>query len=313
MSVAAAPPVVIRLAWLGAGLVIVYTGFISSADAITKLIAGGYAAPQMYAISGFIVVALSLAADRHPSQGLGLRTSRPRAMALRSAATVMAAVCFFNAFRLLAFAEVFVFIGLMPLLAGLMSGPILGEKIRPAAWVALIAGFVGVICLFPDGARGVQPGHLWAFLACGSGTFSMVMARYIGGFERNALAQVFYPNAALCLTMAVAAPFVWTPMPLTDLVWIGVYALCLFLARWSLVVALRILPAYVVTPLMNLQFVWMVALGALFFGETPSTGIFLGVAIVIGSGLYLIWDQFAPNRVSPQSELGPQAAAGLKS
>ncbi|MGV6847544.1 MAG: DMT family transporter [Marinibacterium sp.] len=283
-----------RLALVGAGLVVAYTGLISSADAITKLIAGGYAAPQMYAISGLIVVGLSLLADRHPSQRLGLRTSCPRAMAVRSAATVVAALAFFNAFRLLPFAEVFVFIGCMPLLAGLMSGPILGEPVRPAVWAALAAGFVGVLCLFPDGVAAVGAGHLWALLAAASGTLSMVMARLIGGFERNALAQVFYPNAALGLSMALALPFVWIPMPFLDLGWVAAYAALLFLARWTLVVALRMLAAYAVTPLMNLQFVWMVILGALFFGEVPAAGIYLGVAIVIGSGLYLVWDQFAP-------------------
>lgn len=283
-----------RLAWAGAGLVVLYTGFISSADAITKLIAGGYAAPQMYAISGLIVVGLSLAADRHPGQRLGLRTSCPRAMAVRSAATVVAAVAFFNAFRLLPFAEVFVFIGLMPLMAGLMSGPVLGEHVRPAVWAALAAGFVGVLCLFPDGLAAVSAGHGWAFVASVSGTLSMVMARFIGRVERNALAQVLYPNAALALSMAAALPFVWVPMPLADLGWVAAYAVVLFLARWTLVVALRMLAAYVVTPLMNLQFVWMVILGAVFFGEVPATGIYLGVAIVVGSGLFLIWDQFAP-------------------
>jgi drug/metabolite transporter (DMT)-like permease len=45
---------------------------------------------------------------------------------------------------------------------------------------------------------------------------------------------------------------------------------------------------------MNLQFVWMVAIGALGFGEVPAAGTWLGVAIVIGSGLFLVWDQFAP-------------------
>ena len=284
-----------RIAWAGAGLVVLYTGFISSADAITKLIAGGYAAPQMYALSGLMVMGLSLLADRHPSQRQGLRTTRPFAMAIRSAATVVAALAFFNAFRLLPFAEVFLFIGLMPLLAGLMSGLILGEHVRPAAWAALAAGFVGILCLFPDGLAAVSRGHGWALLASVSGTLSMVMARYIGRHESNALAQVFYPNAALAAVMALALPFVWRPMGLADLGWVAAYAGFLFLARWVLVVALRMMPAYVVTPLTNLQFVWMVILGAVFFAEVPAAGTYLGVMIVVGSGMFLLWDQMVPH------------------
>lgn len=284
-----------RAATLGAILVVVYTALISSADAITKLIAGGYAAPQLFCLSGLIVMGLSVASDRHPSQRRGLATQCPRAMALRAGATVLASVCFFYAFRYLPFAEVFLFVGLMPILAGLMSGLILDEAVRPAAWAALFAGFIGVLCLFPTGLAGVSLGHAFALGGAVTGTFSMVMARYIGRFETNALAQVFYPNMAIFVTMALALPFVWRPMPLTDLGWAAVYAVLLFGARWLLVVALRLLAAHAVTPLMNLQFVWMVIMGAVFFDEFLAPGSYLGVAIVIGSGLFLVWDQFTPD------------------
>jgi drug/metabolite transporter (DMT)-like permease len=292
-------------AGIGAGLTIIYTLLISSADAITKLIAGGYAAPQLFALSGLIVVVLCLVSNRISRNPKGLATSTPRAMAVRSGATVLAAVSFFYAFRYLPFAEVFLFIGLMPILAGLMSALILREHVRPVAWGALLAGFTGVLFLFPEGLAAVKLGHLWALSAAVFGTLSMVMARYIGRFESNALAQVLYPNLAIFAVMILALPFVWKPMPMGDLMWVAAYAALLFGARWLLVVALRLLAAYAVTPLMNLQFVWMVVLGAVFFGEYPASGTYLGVSIVIGTGLFLVWDQFAkrpirwgtPNRI----------------
>jgi len=280
----------------GALLVVAYTGLIASADGITKLLAGQYAAAQLYALSGAMVAGFCLLADRLPAQRGGFRTACPRAMALRSVATLIAAVCFFYAFRLLPFAEVFVFIGLMPLLAGAMSGLVLKEPVRPAAWIALAAGFAGVLFLLPhnDGGAHAGWGHLIAFGAVVSGTFSMTMARFIGRYESNSLAQVFYPNLTLCLAMLVLLPFVWIPMPLADVAWAAGYALLLFGARWLLVVALRLLVSYAVTPLMNLQFIWMAVIGAVFFGEFPPASTYIGGAIVIASGLYLVWDQFAP-------------------
>lgn len=284
-----------RSALIGAALVAIYTALISSADAITKFIAGGYAAPQLFFVSGAIVVGLSwLSARAKPEQG-GLRTTCPKAMAIRAGLTVVGSVAFFYAFRYLPFADVFLFIGLMPIFAGLASGPILGEHVRPGAWVALAAGFVGVLCLFPGGIAGIGFGHVIALFACLCGTLSMVIARYIGRFETNALAQVFYPNLAVFLSMGAALPFVYQPMPLTDLAWVFAYAGFLFAARWLLVISLRLLAAYAVTPLMNLQFVWMVILGAVFFGEVPASNTYLGVGIVIGSGLFLIYDQMLPD------------------
>lgn len=124
----------------------------------------------------------------------------------------------------------------------------------------------------------------------------MVLARFIGRRESNALAQVLWPNLALFAVSLIALPLVWQPMALADLVGIAGYAGLLFLARWVSVVALRLLPAYAVTPLMNLQFVWMIGLGALAFGEWPAAGTVLGATIVIASGLYLLWDQARPER-----------------
>ena len=112
-----------RPAMIGTALVVVYTLMISSADAITKLIATGYAAPQLFAASGFLVVALSWGAARIKGEGQSLRTACPRAMALRAGLTVIGSVAFFYAFRLLPLAEVFVFIGMMPIFAGLFSAP----------------------------------------------------------------------------------------------------------------------------------------------------------------------------------------------
>ena len=281
-----------RGALTGAVLVCIYTAFISSADAITKLIAGGYAAPQMFCLSGLLVAGLCVCF----SKGRELQTSCPRAMSFRAAATVLAALSFFYAFRLLPFADVFLFIGLMPLFAGVMSGLILKEHVRMSAWIALASGFVGVLCLFPQGLQELGAGHAWALAASVFGTFSMIMARYIGRVEQNALAQVFYPNLALFVVMGLALPYVWQPMNSADIAWVAVYAALLFVARWVLVVALRLLAAYAVTPLMNLQFVWMVILGAVFFGEWPTASTLLGVAIVMSSGVYLVWDQITPKK-----------------
>lgn len=275
---------------LGAALVILYTGMMATADGITKFIAGGYAAPQLFALSSALVVLMAAGAARS-SKGGTLRISSVKAMIARSVLTVIAAVAFFKAFHLMPFADVFLFIGLMPLIAAAMSGPLLDEAPRPLAWVALSLGACGVFFLMPGGFSDVQTGHVWALLAVLTGTGSMLLARLIARAERAPLAQVFWPNLALMIVMAAALPFVWRPMSMGDVGWIVGYAVALFGARYVVAEALRLLPAYVATPLMNLQFVWMVAIGMMAFGEVPGTGTVLGVMLVIASGLWLVVEE----------------------
>lgn len=278
-------------ATLGAALILVYTGMMAAADGITKFIAGGYAAPQLFVLSSALVMAFAMAGAQANEAGPGLRIRAKKAMAVRSVLTVIASVAFFQAFRLLPFADVFLFIGLIPLIAAVMSGPVLGETPRPAAWGALALGAGGILFLMPGGVSNAQAGHAWALLAAVTGCGSMLAARMIARVERAPLAQVFWPNAALMITMVVALPFVWKPMNLIDMGWVTAYAAALFAARYVVAEALRLLPAYVATPLMNLQFVWMVVIGFLAFGEVPTIGTWAGVMLVVGSGLWLIFEE----------------------
>ncbi|MFX0544611.1 DMT family transporter [Roseovarius sp. S1116L3] len=278
----------------GVGLTVIYTALISSADAITKMFAASYAAPQLFALSGGIVALLAVLVNRAGPSPRGVGTRCPRAMAVRSVATVLGAGAFFYAFRLLPFAEVFLFIAMIPLFTALLSGPVLGEAVRPQAWGALTLGMIGLLCLAPGGFESFGAGHAVALAAVLLGTVSMMASRYIGMRDGNLLAQVFWPNLALAAVSACALPFVWAPMGTADLGWAVLYAGLLFGARWVLVAAFKMLPAYVITPLMNLQFLWMVVIGAAVFGEVPGAAIYLGAALVITAGAWLIYDQAYP-------------------
>lgn len=277
---------------LGVALTVAYTLLITGADAITKLFSANYAAPQMFAISGCLVALFCLLAGRKSAGATVLKTRCPRVMALRAIATVIGTCAFFYAFKLLPFAEVFLFIAIIPILAALLSRLVLKECPGGQVWAALLLGLLGMTALFPGGFHSFGTGHLVAFVAVAMGAVSMIASRYIGQRDpAGLLSQVFYPNLALMAVMACALPFVFVPMGLGDLMWVACYASLLFGARWVLVAALRLLPAYVVTPLMNLQFLWMVGLGSLAFREQTGAGVFVGAALLIVAGVWLVWGQ----------------------
>jgi len=280
--------------------VLIYTGLIAGADGITKLIATGFAPAQLFAVSGLLVAGFCLVASRMQGHPERLRTQCPRAMAVRAVATVLACTSFYFAFRYLALAEVFVFVALMPLMAAVLSGLILKERIRPAVWLAICLGGIGLLVMHPGVHMGAFTGSAMAMAGMSFGTLSIVMARYISRYDGNVLAQVFYPNLTLGLVMLCILPFVWKPMTPADLAWVGAYAVLLFGARWLLVLALRHLPAYTVTPLLNLQFVWMALIGLVAFGEVPPVTTYLGMAVVAASGVFLVWDQAQAARAAAQ-------------
>ena len=197
---------------VGAALVAVYTGAVTISDAFTKHLATQFAAPQVLTICSATILVIIVLSALSRRRVFAVRTSCPRAMALRSVMTVFAAVLFYYAFALLPFADVFLFIAMVPIMAGLMSAPILRERVKPLSWVALFLGSFGVYLLFPGGLSGVVTGHVVAFFATLCGTLAIVMARYIARVEDNPLALVFYPQLAILLTMGAVSPLVWQPI-----------------------------------------------------------------------------------------------------
>lgn len=282
----------------GAVLAICYTLMISAADGITKVIAQGYAAPQLYALSGLIVVALCMlwpdreykgAAPRSMLQRVP-RTGQPIATFARSVLAIAATLGFFVAFRALPLSEIMVIIATMPLIGAAIARPLLGERPTLHVWLALGLGMCGVMMLFPAGLPQVSLAHLVAIGACVLGAFSLVLSRWINLREEGTLAQVFYPNLAIGVTMLAVLPLVWRPMAPGDVALVVIYAVFLFGARWTMVIALKRAPAYIVLPILNLQFVWMALIGLAVFGEVPTWSVIAGSAMTIAAGLYLVWN-----------------------
>ncbi|MGB7318110.1 MAG: DMT family transporter [Planktotalea sp.] len=284
-------------------LIVLYCCFATGADAITRSIAQGFAAPQLYCFSGGIVALLSIAGNGLGQGKRSFISKRPLTLALRSALFILSSVFYFFAFRGLAFAEVFIFIALVPIFAGLLSGPILGESVRWQSWLALIAGAGGMLLLYPQGTALLTLAHLSALMGAMSGAGAMVLARHISRDDSNALLQVLYPNLTMFVVMGCILPFVYKPMVAQDMILIGLYASLLFLARWVLVLALTRIKAYVVTLLMNMQFVAMVIAGAVFFDETPGLNLFAGVAIIILAGAYVFLEQMWSDIAKKQQKI----------
>lgn len=288
---------------IGVLLLLASTLLNTLADGTVKDLAARLQAPQVFFLSGLVMAGLSLLSAKAGAKvGLFatscLRSRAPSLLALRSAATVVAALGFFYAVANIQLAEVFLFIGLMPLMSAILSRPLLGETIQPAAWVGLALGVVGLGMLFPEGMSGLSFGHVCGFGGAFMGTLSLVISRRMAKIENNTLVQVFYPNLALALTAAFLLPAVWQPMSAFDVGLILLYSALLFFTRWAMVLVMRRLRASVALPLMNIQFVWMVIVGFLFFGEVPAPFTLVGALMVMLAGIIALSEQAREERLA---------------
>jgi drug/metabolite transporter (DMT)-like permease len=298
-----------------AGIVLLLSSTLAGtlADGTVKDLATRFEAPQVFGVSGLIMAVLCLIAARAGTRvGMFstscLTTKAPGLLLARSLATVVASFGFFYAIGQIPLAEVFFFIGMMPLFAALLSRVMLGEAVTLAAWVGLAVGLLGIMMMFNADLSTLTLGHVAGLTGAFAGTVSLVLARKMARVENNALVQVFYPNLALAVGAIVVLPAVWHPMGPADLGLILLYSALLFLARWMMVLVMRRLRAPVALPLMNIQYVWMVAVGFVFFSEVPQVTDLIGATLIMLAGLIALTQQARLERLALRAR-GTQAHA----
>ena len=267
--------------------VLAYAAF-STADAIIKLTSQRFSVFQVaFLISIFAllpVIALTF------GQG-GLRALLPRHPALVLSRAILTALCchlVWNMFAVLPLADVYAILFSAPMIITALSALVLKEAVGWRRWSATIVGFAGVIVMLDPSLSGFGTDHLYVGLAALCGAVSFLILRKLGGQEKSAPIL-----AALFLTIALsAAPMAfqdWVTPDLNELSMIALAGLLLGSGQTGLVFATRETPAALIAPFQYTQMIWAVLFGIWVFGDLPSINLFLGLAIVTTSGLYIVW------------------------
>lgn len=223
----------------------------------------------------------------HMKSGV-LRAHFPVLQIVRGVLLVGATFCFFNALRHLPLAEASAIGFLHPLLLVALSGPILKEKVRPARWIAVIAGFIGVLIIIRPGGGLLSPAAIWPMVNALFFSVYQLVTRMLSGKE-NSYTTLFYTAlvGSVVSVFGILAPGGWiTPTPLHALMILAM-GIIGATAHFMMIKAFDHAPASALAPFSFSQIVWVMLLGFLVYGDFPSNGTLLGIAIIIASGLYV--------------------------
>ena len=222
-----------------------------------------------------------------------LRTRHPWLQMVRSILLFVATAANFVALQYLELAQTVAILFMTPLLVALFSIPLLGEYVGPRRWVAIVAGFIGILIITQPGSGTFQ----WPALLSLSGAVCIALyniaTRKIAGADDPWTSQ-FYVTLIACAALTPAVPFVWEA-PSGAAAWGALIAIGLFggLGHWVYTIAHSFAPASHIAPFMYSQIIWMVGLGYLVFDHLPGPSTAVGGAIVVASGLYLLRRQKA--------------------
>ncbi|MBX3577918.1 MAG: DMT family transporter [Rhizobiaceae bacterium] len=236
------------------------------------------------------------------------RTSRPFAVHGRAIGGLLATLFVVYAFTTIPLAETYAILFLAPLVVTVMSVIFLREQVGPWRWLAVVAGFAGVLLVVRPGFRELQAGHVAALVGAVLAAGTMVLLRTLAGNEKRTtvfgalLAYGIVGNGVLVLATADGLPD-WDT--LAALVVIGLFAA---IGHATMFKAAAMAPANLIAPTHYSQILWAVAIGAAFFDEHPDLVAFIGLAVIVAAGLLTLmrervrlgtvrWNPFARSRL----------------
>jgi drug/metabolite transporter (DMT)-like permease len=273
----------------GIGLMCAALACFACLDALAKWL--GTAMDPMQVVwtrycAALIVVLIIFNPLRNPGV---LVTQRPWVQAIRSALLFASTALNFIALQFLQLDQTVSIMFATPFIVAILSGPFLGEWIGPRRWAAVIVGFLGVLVVTQpwSGAMHWSMG-LSLIGACCYAVYNL-LTRMLAGHDSAATTSI-YSVAFGAVVASVLVPMVWTT-PQSLWVVAGMIAIGVFgaLGHWLLIIAHGLAPAGILAPFIYTQIVWMTALGWLVFAQVPAANTLAGAAIVIASGLYLLY------------------------
>jgi drug/metabolite transporter (DMT)-like permease len=209
-----------------------------------------------------------------------------RIQILRSSFLFLSTVFFFYAISVISLAEALTLSFTSPIIATILSFVVLKEKVGPRRWIAVMTGFIGVLFVIRPGFNEI---NLAIVAAVGAGicyAFYLISTRKLSSIDSPLMTLVFTGFTG-CIIISLIVPFFWTWLSLSQ--WILLISLAAIgtIAHFLLILSLRYAEASKLAPLGYSEIIMNVIIGYYFFGDFPNQWIWIGLTIIIASGVYI--------------------------
>jgi drug/metabolite transporter (DMT)-like permease len=243
-----------------------------------------------------------------PFTGLSVfATQRPRAHIARGLSQAFSQTFSVLAYSMMPLAGAIAINFSAPLFSALISIVWLKERSGPVRWGVLLIGFFGVLVVTDPGADSLQLGALFALANAVMYGSVTVAVRGMSKTE-SANTLMMWQMATLAVFHSLLLVFGFRMPTLADAVMLLMGGVTNAAGQYFWTQALRLAPTTAVSPFYYLMLVWAMVIGFLAWGEVPTTGLLIGSAIVVASGLVLLWHESKRQPAADRSPLVPAKA-----
>jgi drug/metabolite transporter (DMT)-like permease len=269
-------------------IMLLAVGVFALMDAGLKLLTPHYPAAQIATLRGaaslpFVLVWVGM------TVGFGsLRRVRWRLHLLRAVLGVGMMIAFVYALKRMPLTTAYTIFFVAPLMIAALSVPILGERVGPRRWAAIVVGLIGVlVVLRPTGEGALSLAGLAVLGAAIGYSVSAITVRVLARSD-STQAMVFWLMLLMALGAGAIAWPTWVPLRIEHAWIIAGIGAAGALGQVAITEAFSRGEASVIAPFEYSALAWGLGLDIALWGVLPDRVTWIGAAIIVASGLYLI-------------------------
>ena len=213
-------------------------------------------------------------------------TENPKLQLIRGLLLFSANILFFYSISIISLAKALTLAFVAPLIVTALSPFLLGEKVGFRRWAAVIVGFLGSLIV-------IRPGfvefNLASIAALGTGVmygFYLIVTRKLHKYD-NPLLTLLLTGVVGAVIGSMIMPSVWVHPTSNE--WLMMLAIGFFasIGHFLLILSLKYADASKLAPFGYFEIVPNIIIGYFFFSHFPNQWHFLGLFIIISSGVYI--------------------------
>ena len=213
-------------------------------------------------------------------------TEKPKLQLIRGLILFFANILFFYSISIISLAKALTLAFIAPLIVTALSPVLLGEKVGFRRWAAVVIGFIGSLIV-------IRPGfvefNLASIAALGTGIlygFYLIITRKLHDAD-NPLLTLLLTGIVGAILGTMIMPTVWVQPTISE--WYMMFAIGFFasIGHLFLILSLKYADASKLAPFSYFEIVTNIIIGYFFFSHFPDNWTFLGLFIIILSGIYI--------------------------
>ena len=204
----------------------------------------------------------------------------------RSFFLFLSTVFFFYAISIISLAEALTLAFISPIIVTILSIFFLNEKVGIHRWTAVVIGFLGVLVIIRPGFLEINFASLSALAAGITYAFYIIYTRKLS-FTDSAIVTLLFTGVVGCIFISIIVPFYWTNLDTRQLLLLISLASIGMLGHFLIILSLRFGEASKLAPLGYFEISTNILVGYAFFGDLPDLWIYLGLSLIVFSGIYI--------------------------